>query len=174
MAQGTVARPAVSEYAAYYERYIALVPPGDVVAVLKQQIEETLQVLRAMPEAKGDFRYAPDKWSVKEVVGHLIDSERIFGCRALRFARKDATPLPGFEQDDYVRNGDFVTCRLQELAAEFGLVRQATVAMLQHLGPAAWDRRGVANKAEVTVRALAYIMAGHERHHLEILRTRYL
>ncbi len=174
MAQLAVARPTTTEYAPHYERYIALVPHGDVLAILKQQVEETLRMVRAMPESRGDFRYAPDKWSVKEVLGHVIDSERIFAYRALRFARNDATPLPGFEQDDYVRAGGFGACRLQDLADEFALVRAATLAMFHHFAPAAWDCRGVANKAEVSVRALAYIIAGHERHHREILQARYV
>ena len=174
MAQLAVPRPTSTEYASFYERYVALVPPGDVLVVLARQIEDTLVLLRNIPEDKEDFRYAPDKWSIKEVVGHVLDSERIFACRALRFGRNDPTPLPGFEQDDYVRHGGFGSCRLQELAEEFGMVRRANVSMFRHFPTAAWDRRGVANQAEVTVRALAYIIAGHERHHLEILRKRYL
>jgi hypothetical protein len=166
-------RPAPTEYAPFHARYIDLVPQGDVFAILAQQREDALAVLAKIPEAKGNVRYAPGKWSIKEVVGHIIDSERIFAYRALRFGRNDATPLPGFEQDDYVRSGNFDACSLHDLAEELGLVRQATVAMLRHFGSDVWDRRGTANKAEVSVRALAYIIAGHERHHMDILRTKY-
>jgi uncharacterized damage-inducible protein DinB len=166
-------RPAPTEYAPFYARYIDLVPQGDLFAILAQQREDALAMLAKIPEAKGNVRYTPGKWSIKEVVGHIIDSERIFAYRALRFGRNDATPLPGFEQDDYVRSGNFDACSLHELAEEFGLVRQATLTMLRHFGSDAWDRRGTANKTEVSVRALAYIIAGHERHHMDILRTKY-
>jgi len=108
------------------------------------------------------------------VVGHLIDSERIFAARALRFARSDATPLPGFEQDDYVRNSTFDSYPLGELASELGSVRESTVFLFKHLNEDAWMRRGTANGAKVSVRALAYIIAGHELHHREMLRARYL
>jgi hypothetical protein len=111
---------------------------------------------------------------VNEVVGHLIDSERNFAFRALRFARNDAAPVPGFEQDDYVRNSTFDSYPLAELAAELEAVRQSTVFLFRHMDEAAWTRRGIANNAEVSVRALAYIIAGHERHHREVLLARYL
>jgi uncharacterized damage-inducible protein DinB len=167
-------RPAEGEFLPYYERYIALVPEGDVLATLDTQMAETQSLLRALPASSSTYRYAPGKWSVNEVVGHLIDSERIFAARALRFARNDATPLPGFEQDDYVRNSKFDAYPVAELASEFETVRRATVFLFKHLEEPAWTRRGIANNAEVTVRALAYIIAGHELHHREILRTRYL
>ena len=111
---------------------------------------------------------------MNEVIGHIIDSERIFAARALRFARNDATPLPGFEQDDYVRNSKFDVYPVAELASELDSVRRATVFLFKHLEEPAWMRRGIANNAEVSVRALAYIIAGHELHHREMLRTRYL
>jgi hypothetical protein len=111
---------------------------------------------------------------VNELIGHVIDSERIFSARALRFARNDATPLPGFEQDDYVGNSNFDAYPFAELASELDSVRRATVFLFKHLEEPAWMRRGLANNAEVSVRALAYIIAGHELHHREVLRTRYL
>lgn len=167
-------KPAKSEYLPYYERYIALVPAGDVVATLATQIDETQGLLRSLPASVATYRYAPDKWSVNELVGHLIDSERNFAIRALRFARNDATPVPGFEQDDYVRNANFDAYPLAELASEMESVRQSTVFLFRHIEEAAWTRRGIANNAEVSVRALAYIIAGHELHHREILTSRYL
>jgi hypothetical protein len=167
-------KPAKSEFLPYYERYIALVPDGDVISTLASQLTETQSLLRVLPASVATYRYAPDKWSVNEVVGHLIDSERIFTGRALRFARNDATPIPGFEQDDYVRNATFDAYPLSELAAEMETVRQSTIFFFRHLNEEAWTRRGLANNAEVSVRALAYIIAGHELHHREILRTRYL
>ena len=167
-------KPAKSEYLPYYERYIALVPDGDVVATLAAQINDTQAMLRSLPASVATYRYAPDKWSVNELVGHVIDSERNFAFRALRFARNDATPVPGFEQDDYVRNATFDAYPLLELVSELESVRQSTVFLLKHLEEAAWTRRGLANNAEVSVRALAYIIAGHELHHREILSARYL
>ncbi len=163
-----------SEYAPYYERYIGLVPPRPILEVLKTQIGGTLDLLRALPEAKGDHRYARGKWSVKEVVGHLADSERVFGYRALRIARNDPTPLPGFEQDDYVRDGGFGARTLLDLAGEFETVRRATVSLFESLNEEALDRRGTASGNPVSARALAYIIAGHERHHRNVLEERYL
>jgi uncharacterized damage-inducible protein DinB len=167
-------KPAKSEFLPYYERYISLVPEGDVVSTLSTQVGDTLAILRGLPSSVSTYRYAPEKWSVNELVGHLIDSERIFAGRALRFGRNDPTPIPAFEQDDYVRNSTFNAYPLSELASEFEAVRQSTLYLFKHMDEQAWTRRGVANNAEVSVRALAYIIAGHELHHREILRTRYL
>lgn len=174
MTLARTSRPVEGEFLPYYETYIKLVPAGDVLVTLDSQMAETQSLLRALPASSSTYRYAPGKWSVNELVGHLIDSERIFAARALRFARNDATPLPGFEQDDYVRNSKFEEYPVAELASEFDSVRQATVFLFKHLEEPAWMRRGIANNAEVTVRALAYIIAGHELHHREILRSRYL
>jgi len=167
-------RPAKSEFLPYYERYIARVPEGDVVATLSAQIGETLELVRSLPASVSTYRYAPDKWSVNQLIGHVIDAERLFAARALRFARNDATPLPGFEQDDYARNSTFDAYPLAELASELEAVRQSTIYLFRHMDEEAWTRRGVANNAEVSVRALAYIIAGHELHHREILTSHYL
>ena len=167
-------KPVEGEFLPYYDTYIRLVPPGDILARLEAQLSETQALLRGLPASVSTYRYAPGKWSVSEVIGHLIDSERIFASRALRFARNDPTPLPGFEQDDYVRNAGFDAYPIAELASEFDSVRRSTILFFTHLDEAAWMRRGVANNAEITVRALAYIIAGHELHHREVLRTRYL
>lgn len=166
--------PAKTEYASYYERYVSLVPEGDILSTLAEQTDSTLRALRGIDEEKAGHRYAPGKWSIKELVGHIIDTERIFAYRALRFARNDRTELPGFEQDDYIINSAFDALPLEELAREFEFVRNGNLLMLRHLDDAAWQRRGVASENEVSVRALAYIMAGHERHHMEILKSRYL
>jgi len=168
------ARPEAGEYAPYYEKYIALVPEGDVTATLAQQIGDTLALLGGIAEERANAGYEPGKWSVKEVVGHLIDSERVFAYRALRFARGDLTPLPGFEQDDYVRAANFNAHALRDLAEELAHVRAATLSLLRHLDGEAWLRRGTANDSEVSVRAIAHIIAGHEAHHVGVLRTRYL
>ena len=174
MTAALATRPASTEYAPYYDRYIARVPEGDVTATLEAQLAETLALLRTIPEERGTHRYGPDKWSIKEVVGHLADSERIFAYRALRVARGDATPLPGFDENAYVRGARFDAIPLADLAAELEAVRRATLALLRGLDDEALGRRGVANDQEITPRALAYIIAGHERHHVGILRERYL
>lgn len=172
-ARSAPTRPSASEYAPFYETYVSLVKGDDILTTLETQGLQTANVLSARSEREGNFRYAPEKWTVKEVVGHLSDSERIFAYRALRIARGDATPLTGFEQDDYVRGGNFGQRTLADLAEEFSLVRAATVALFKSLNKEAWERRGVANKNEVTVRALAYIIAGHELHHRRVLDEHY-
>lgn len=168
------ARPGKDEYAPYYERYTSLVPEGDVVETLERQLGETLALLRTVDEERAGSRYAPGKWSVKEVVGHVIDGERIFAYRALRFARGDQTALPGFEQDDYIETANFDARTLQDLAEEFEHVRRSTLKLFRGLPEEAWLRRGTASESEVSVRALAHIIAGHEAHHVNILRERYL
>lgn len=167
-------RPGSGEYAEYYDRYISLVPEGDIVATLSNQLESTLALLRSINESQANKRYEPDKWSIKELVGHIIDGERIFAYRALRFARNDQTPLSGFEQDDYVRGADFDGRSWAGLIDEFEHVRRSTISLFASLSPEAYTRRGPANDVEVSVRALAYIMAGHEAHHVNVLKTRYL
>jgi hypothetical protein len=169
----TIARPQAGEYSPYYDRYISLVADNDILNTLDEQRRQTLLVLSGRSEADGEFRYAPDKWSVKEVLGHVGDTERIFGYRALRIARADATPMEGFEQDDYVRNGPFAYRPLADLIEDYIAVRRATLSLLRSLDDAAWTRRGVANKSEVSVRALAYIIAGHELHHRRVLEQKY-
>jgi uncharacterized damage-inducible protein DinB len=166
--------PAEDEYFHYYGKYVALVEGADILASLEKQIAETQTILETISEEKAAFRYAEDKWSIKELVGHIIDSERIFAYRALRIARGDETPIEGFEQDDYVKNGNFDDCRLENLAAEFAIVRQSTRLLLKNLTAEAWTRRGTASDKPVSVRALAYIIAGHEIHHINILKERYL
>ncbi len=166
-------RPGPGEYAPNYETYISKVKGNDIVSILEVQRLQMAQLFAARSERDGNFRYAPDKWTVKEVLGHVCDTERIFAYRALRIARGDQTPLPGFEQDDYVRGGNFAERTLADLAEEFGLVRAATIAFFKSVQKDAWQRRGVANKNEVSVRALAFIVAGHELHHRLILEERY-
>jgi len=167
-------KPDSIEYAPYFEKYISLVPEGEIVVTLGKQLENTLGLLRGLNEAQGDLRYATGKWSVKEVVGHIIDTERIFAHRAFRFARNDATPLAGFDENSYAANAGFGSRSLDSLAEEFEHVRKSSVYLFKYLAGDSWLRRGVANDNEVSVRALAYIIAGHELHHVGILRSRYL
>ena len=169
-----IARPQASEYAPHYDRYISLIEGDDILTVLDQQRGQMVQLLCGLSEADGDFRYAPDKWSVKEVLGHICDTERIFAYRALRISRADATPIEGFEQDDYVRNGPFAHRPISDAIEDNIAVRRATISLLRNLEEPAWSRGGIANKNEITVRAIAYSIAGHELHHRRILEQKYL
>ncbi len=167
-------KPSETEYLPDYEPYVSLVPAGNIVELLSDQIKDTLALLDGIDESQAGYRYEPNKWSVRELVGHLIDSERIFAYRALRFGRGDETALPGYEQDDYVANGLFDNRSLKELRDEFEVLRRGTVLLFKHFDEEAWMRTGVANDAEVTVRALAYIIVGHELHHRGVLQSKYL
>jgi DinB family protein len=169
----TIARPEPAEYSSYHEGYISLVPGNDILSTLDSQRRQMLILLSGRDESEGDFRYAPGKWSVKEVLGHVCDTERIFTYRALRIARRDRTPLAGFEQDDYIRNGPFATRQLPDLIEDYIAVRRATLTLFRNLDERAWMRRGIANDNEISVRALAYITAGHELHHRRILEEKY-
>ncbi len=169
-----MARPDSTEYAPYFEKYVSLVPEGEIVETLSRQLESTLGLLGGLDETQGDLRYAPGKWSVKEVIGHLIDTERIFAYRALRFARNDRTLLAGFDENNYAASSNFGARRLADLAEEYEYVRKSNLYLFKHLDDEAWSRRGVANDNEISVRALAWNIAGHELHHREILRSRYL
>ncbi len=166
-------RPDASEYAPFYAGYVAKVPDGDIVGTLRRTGEEVISALQAIPEGKGDHRYAEGKWSVRTVIGHLIDAERIFSYRALRVARGDATPLPGFEENNYAVTANSDARTLADLVSELAVVRSSTVRLLESFPDEAWLRRGTASNAEVSARALAWIMTGHTLHHLQVLRERY-
>jgi DinB family protein len=166
--------PGADEYDPYYSGYVARVPAGaDILEVLALQRQAMLARFRGVPEVRGAHRYAPGKWSVRQVVLHLCDAERILAYRALRIARGDTTPLPGFDEEAYAPTSGADAVPLAELVAAFADVRQASLALFRHLPAEAWARRGTANGAPVSVRALAWIIAGHERHHLAVLAERY-
>ncbi len=168
-----IARPAAGEYAPYYGKYIEKVPHDDALASLATQAEDTLRLVRGLDDARALHRYAPGKWSVKEVLGHVSDAERVFAYRALRIARADETPLAGFDENAYVPAGRFDARPVESLAAEFAAVRAATLALFRALDADALLRRGTASGQPVSVRALAWIIAGHERHHHALLVERY-
>jgi len=168
-----IPRPVAAEYAPYYGRYIDKVPDGDLLRTLEDQGRETQAVLARLSEAKALHRYAPGKWSVKEVIGHVTDTERVYSYRALRFARGDATALPGFDENAWVPAGSFDARSLADLAAELDAVRRATLTLFRGLDAAALARRGTASDNAVSVRAIAWIIAGHERHHVALLHERY-
>lgn len=167
-----ITRPQPDEYSQYYEKYVSLIG-DDVLGALEAQRVQLAQLLAGRSERDGNFRYAPDKWSVKEVIGHVSDAERIFSYRLLRIARGDATPLAGFEQDNYIATGAFGERTLADMAAELAAVRIATLALVQSLPTEAWTRVGTASNNPVSARALAYVIAGHELHHKKILEEKY-
>jgi len=167
-------RPAADEHAPYYGKYVALVPDDDLLETMAQQLKDSWNLLTGISEAQGDHAYAEGKWTIREVVAHVIDTERIFAYRALRIARGDVTPLPGFDENLYAPESLAAGRTLTDLAEEFALVRRSNLAFLKSLTPEVAARRGVASNTPVSVRAIAWIMAGHLVHHLGILRKRYL
>jgi hypothetical protein len=167
-------RPASSEYNARYEWYIDLVPEVDLPDAFAQQLDDTGTLLAGISETIADTSYAPGKWTIREVVGHIVDSERIFGYRLLCFARGDPAMLLRADQELYVRNADFARYRLAELFDEFALIRRSHESLIRHLPEEAWDRIGTVAGLPISVRAIGYLMLGHERHHIGIIQSRYL
>ncbi|QIX60001.1 DinB family protein [Hymenobacter lutimineralis] len=167
-----LSRPASNEYAPYYETYVRLVT--DPLQQLRDQLGQLRQLVQTLSDEQARLRYAPGKWSIKESLVHIMDTERIFAYRALRIARGDTTALPGFEQNDYVPASAADARTLESILHEYDTVRAATLCLLESLRPEDFDRLGTASNNPVSVRALAYMLAGHEAHHLQILRERYL
>jgi uncharacterized damage-inducible protein DinB len=167
-------RPDKTEYAPYFERYISKVPDGDINELIFRQLTEFGSQIGTFSEELAAFRYAEGKWSVKEVVGHITDCERIFGYRALAIAREDKTPLPSFDQDAYVEKGRFDTRTMTDIAVEFTTLRQSMIRLFGSFDERAWNRRGSAGDNDVTVRAIGWILVGHMNHHREVLKDRYL
>lgn len=166
-------RPAESEFAAFYKGYVSLVPEGDVLSVLEAQARGVPDLAATVPAERETFRYAPGKWSIRELVSHLVDAERVFGYRAFCIGRGDQVSLPGFDENTYVAESGADIQPLARLAKEFALVREGNLAALRRLDASAWKRVGTANGSPVSVRALSFIMAGHVLHHLGVLRERY-
>jgi DinB superfamily len=167
-------RPDPSEHAPYFSRYIDLVPEEDVVTALEKQSDETQKLLASLDEERGAYRYGPDKWSIKGVIGHVADGERIFGYRLLAIARGEKNPLPGFEENEYAETAQFDRWSLRDLAESLAASRRANLLIMRNLSDEDWNRRGVANNNATSARAIAFAMLGHERHHLKVLRERYL
>ena len=170
----TQKRPHSNDYAPYYAKYVMLVPDGDFLETLETQLNEMKKLLEPLTNQQGDFRYAPGKWSIKETLGHVNDAERVFAYRILRLARGDQTPLPGFEQDDYVKVANSSARKLSDLLEEFTAIRRATIALIRSLDAVSWLRRGTASGTEVSVLAIAFIIAGHALHHRAIFEKQYL
>ncbi|RUT36317.1 DinB family protein [Paenibacillus zeisoli] len=170
----SIQRPSIGEYSSFYESYILALPEGDILAFLNSQINEFSELLQSLTEEKANYRYAEGKWSIKEVLGHINDTERIMSYRLLRIARGDKTPLAGFNESDYVAYAGSERLSVSDLLAEFSAIRTATLLLAKQLDDEAWKRTGTANGAEITARAVIYVLAGHAAHHLNLIRERYL
>jgi DinB family protein len=166
-------RPTASDYAPAHAGYVALVEEEDILSAMEQQSSAMQKFLASLDETRAGHRYAEGKWSVKEVIGHIADAERVIGYRALAIARGEQQPLPGFDEKAYVANASFDDWKLGDLAEQYALARRANIVFFKNLRAEAWERRGTANQAPVSVRGLAYVIVGHERHHLQVLRERY-
>jgi hypothetical protein len=167
-------RPEKKDYAEYFYRYIKLVEGEDIIQVLKNQLQAFEKFYNSLSEEQGNFAYDEGKWTIKEVIGHVIDTERIMAYRALAFARGEEQALPGFEQDDYVSNGNFTKRKLENLINEYKTLRVSNIAMFKSFSEKEFNRKGTASGNQVSVIALAFIIAGHELHHLNILKETYL
>jgi hypothetical protein len=174
MAHIEIGRPEATEYSAYAKGYVDFAPELDIIAALEAQCQDTLKLLRTLDNTKAEYRYAPGKWSIKELVGHISDTERAFVFRAFHFARNIPGSIPGFDQDVAAGHAPYAAVPFDAIIDEYACIRRATLHLFRNLDRESWMRRGIANQNEVTVRALAYITLGHERHHRAILRERYL
>ncbi|HEY2420090.1 MAG TPA: DinB family protein [Neobacillus sp.] len=167
-------RPKENEYPSYYIQYVNLVPNGDLLAILKQNLNTTLQLFESISEQDAHFRYAPNKWSIKEVLGHMSDTERIMSYRLLRIGRGDQTALAGFNENEYVKGSNVNQLPIEKILEDFIATRKATITLFKNMPEEAWTNKGIANTFEITASALAYIITGHEIHHRKIITERYL
>ena len=167
-------RPLPAEYPPYYEKYINLVKQDNVIKALKDQVLDIQALISEVPEEKEGYAYADGKWTIKEVIGHIIDTERIMSYRALRFARKDKTPLTGFDENIFVANAKFNKQTLYNLAQEFAIVREANLALWKQFEEEELNEMGTANGKDVSVRATLFMIAGHTAHHMNVIRLKYL
>jgi hypothetical protein len=167
-------RPSIKEYNTYFERYVKLVPEGDIRDILIQSLKNTTDVFSTVTEDQANYQYAPGKWNLKEVLGHITDNERIMSYRLLRIARGDKTPLAGYDQDALMSGATFDKCPLPDLLEDYTVVRRATLTLFRGISEEAWSRRGIVNDSESSARAWAYIIAGHELHHMNVIKEKYL
>jgi len=169
-----ITKPSPEEYAPYYQKYIDLVKEEDILKVLSEQKAELALFFNGISNEKGNFRYAPDKWSIKEIFGHLLEGERVFAFRALFFARQPNVQLPGYDHDVWVKAGNFDNFTLEDLLREFEIVRKANLLLFRRLSQQDWMNSGIANNYNISVRSIAYVMAGHVNHHINVIKERYL
>lgn len=169
-----VPRPSKKDYAEYYHKYVQEIEDDNIIEVLEKQLNTTLELFKNIPEEKGNYAYAEGKWSIKEVLGHCIDTERIFAYRALCIARREKQPLPGMEQDDYAKEGEFNNRTLKDLLDEYELIRKSNIILFKSFRQKVLQNRGIASGNEVTVLGLMFIIAGHELHHIKVLKEWYL
>lgn len=167
-------RPNETEYAPDYQGYVNQVSETDILHVLRAQMDDLDVLLERVAPEKETYRYGEGKWSIREIVGHLIDGERVFGYRAFSIARGEQQNLPGFDQDEYMLTAPYNNIELEDLLSELRLIRLGNIAMFRTLNEESWNRVGTANANQISVRAIAFIMAGHVRHHMNVLRERYL
>lgn len=167
-------RPVENEYPEYYVPYVNLVPDGNLLSILKKNLVGTIALFEGISEEDGHFRYAPGKWSIKEVLGHMTDTERIMSYRLLRIGRGDQKPLAGFNENDYINGSQFDQLPINNILEDFAAVRKSTITLIQNMADDIWGRKGFANETEITTRAIAYIIAGHAIHHGNIFSERYL
>jgi hypothetical protein len=167
-------KPSNEEFPAYFGKYINLVSEGSLEDTLIKQLKDTTAFLSNISETQANYRYALDKWTLQEVIGHITDTERIMSYRLLRIARGDQSPLAGYDDEQYVKEATFHSRSFPDLLKDFSAVRQSTVSLVRSLPEDVWSRKGIANNSEISVRALAYIIAGHELHHLEIIKDKYV
>lgn len=167
-------RPGKNEYADFYSNYIQSVPEGDLIELMRDNMEKSLELFWSVTEEKSQFRYAERKWSIRELLGHIIDAERVFSYRALRFSRNDKTNLPGFDENDFIKHSNYDRRSLNSLISEYEHLRKSNIIMFAGLKEEMWELTGTANNAPISVRALGCIVIGHENHHIKILKERYL
>ena len=170
----TISKPDASEYSPYYDQYVQLVKDDDLLIALKNAANNLMEVVRAIPEEKADYRYEPGKWSIKEVLAHLNDAERVFAYRALRFARNDKTELAGFDENLWVPQSNAMSRSLKDIISEHEYIRQSSLSLFESMSEEMSLRKGSANGKEISVRALGYIICGHATHHVKVLQERYL
>jgi hypothetical protein len=174
MANLIITKPLENEYAPYYKKYIDLVPEDDILKVLAVQKRGIKEFFDGLTEEQGSLRYSPEKWSVKDILGHLLEGERVFAFRALFFARKGEAQLPGYGQDDWVKEAGFNSVPLKMLAEEFDITRETTLLLFRRFNELSWLNMGVSNNFNISVRTIAYVMAGHASHHINVIKEKYL
>lgn len=167
-------KPQIGEYEPYYKRYIDMIPSDNIIEVLENQIKDIEELIKYINEEKSYYRYAENKWSIKEILGHLIDTERVMTYRALRISRKDSNPLAKFDQNLFIKESNFDSIPLKLIAEELLLIRKSTILMFKGMTESMMLNRGILNGHDITARALAYIIAGHTFHHLQVIKERYL